>query len=37
MNSCSRKNCCFGALAEIVTLCFSSSADQRRVGDVSGL
>ena len=25
MNSCSRNDCCFGALAEIVTLCFSSS------------
>jgi hypothetical protein len=36
MNSCNRNDCCFGALAEIVTLCFSSSPISA-VLDVSGL
>ena len=36
MNSCSRNFGCLGALAEIVTLCFSSSPISA-VLDVSGL
>jgi hypothetical protein len=36
MNSCSRNDCCFGGLAEILMLCFSSSPISA-VLEVSGL